>query len=231
MKLMRLKTNPLQAKSYLPDGKAGNLKATHGFTLIELLVVIAIISLLSSIILASLGAARSKARDSKRIQDLRQVQNALELYKADNGRYPDDSSTLDVPLGLGGTGMDCWDCADGSVGVGEYFRDSTRLGPLSSYLNPRPSDPSAPLNGFGDGDARGYWYKSDPNGQDYKVLIYNTIENTNAIPQNMIDTYIDPFGDPDTILVRDNSMSIWSSDWSKTWETFTCEFSGGFGSC
>ena len=54
--------------------------ATRGFTLIELLVVIAIIGLLASIVLVSLSSARRKARDSRRIGDLRQVQLALELY-------------------------------------------------------------------------------------------------------------------------------------------------------
>lgn len=50
------------------------------FTLIELLVVIAIISLLSSVVLASINSARIKARDARRIEDLRQLELALELH-------------------------------------------------------------------------------------------------------------------------------------------------------
>ena len=61
---------------------------TAGFTLIELLVVIAIIGLLSSIVLASLNSARTKARDARRISDFKQISLALELFYDSYGRYP-----------------------------------------------------------------------------------------------------------------------------------------------
>lgn len=64
------------------------VKYKYGFTLIELLVVIAIIGVLSSTVLASLNTARMKSRDAKRLQDLRQVRIALELYFTDNNSYP-----------------------------------------------------------------------------------------------------------------------------------------------
>lgn len=63
-------------------------KSLMGFTLIELLVVIAIIGILASVVLASLNSARTKARDSSRAAQLREVQKALELYYSDNGSYP-----------------------------------------------------------------------------------------------------------------------------------------------
>lgn len=59
-----------------------------GFTLIELLVVIAIIGILSSVVLASLNTARVKARDARRISDIKQIQLALELYYDSNNNYP-----------------------------------------------------------------------------------------------------------------------------------------------
>ncbi len=59
-----------------------------GFTLIELLVVIAIIGILSSIVMVSLTGARAKARDAKRVADIKNIQLALETYYTDHLKYP-----------------------------------------------------------------------------------------------------------------------------------------------
>ena len=64
------------------------IKSRKGFTLIELLVVISIISFLSTIVLTSVNTARAKARDVQRLSDMKQLQNALELYRNTNGSYP-----------------------------------------------------------------------------------------------------------------------------------------------
>jgi prepilin-type N-terminal cleavage/methylation domain-containing protein len=66
----------------------------RGFTLIELLVVIAIIGILSSVVLASLNSARQKSRDSRRVADVKQIQNALELYYDASSTYPAALSSL-----------------------------------------------------------------------------------------------------------------------------------------
>lgn len=59
-----------------------------GFTLIELLIVIAIIGLLATLAIVSLTTAQQKARDTKRVADLKQLQNAVELYYSENSEYP-----------------------------------------------------------------------------------------------------------------------------------------------
>lgn len=74
-----------------------------GFTLIELLVVIAIIGVLSTLAVIALGNARTKARDSKRMSDLKQISSALELYYADNSTYPTIITPGDSLLSPDGT--------------------------------------------------------------------------------------------------------------------------------
>ena len=73
------------------------MKHKNGFTLIELLVVVAIIGLLSSVVLSSLNSARAKARDSQRLSDIHQIENALALYANDNGgNYPSTNNNASL---------------------------------------------------------------------------------------------------------------------------------------
>lgn len=64
------------------------IKRNFGFTLIELLVVIAIIGVLASVVLASVNTARMKARDARRLADVRQLVLVLQLYYDDNNAFP-----------------------------------------------------------------------------------------------------------------------------------------------
>ena len=68
-------------------------KNTDGFTLIELLVVVAIIGLLSSIVLASLSAAKSKAVQAQVISERQAMENAFAIFYTSKGYYPYPGST------------------------------------------------------------------------------------------------------------------------------------------
>lgn len=59
-----------------------------GFTLVELLVVISIISVLATIGLAVYNGVLKNARDVKRVDDLKSLKAALELYYQTNKQYP-----------------------------------------------------------------------------------------------------------------------------------------------
>ena len=71
------------------------------FTLVELLVVVAIIGLLSTLSVVALNSARAKARDSRRLSDIKQLRTALDMYYDSAGTYP-DSLTPGSPLSYGG---------------------------------------------------------------------------------------------------------------------------------
>ena len=77
-----------------------------GFTLIELLVSISIIAILVAVASVSFSAAQKKARDARRMEDIRTVAKAAETYYFLAGYvYPSTSAPpWFVPPGVAGAG-------------------------------------------------------------------------------------------------------------------------------
>ncbi len=113
-----------------------------GFTLIELLVVVAIIGLLSSIVLISLNTARSKARDAKRLADVRQVASSLELYLNDCGSYPMTSALITLGstynISSGAANANCTVVGNGTTTGGM----STTAAAGTTYISSLPAAPT-----------------------------------------------------------------------------------------
>ena len=118
----------------------------QGFTLIEMLIVIAVIAILSSAVLVGLSPVRSGARDSRRITDLRQAQNGLELYFNKCGYYPGPSQ----PAGCTGFGSAATDWAALTTAI-----TGSNIG-----VNRMPSDPSG---------GKTYFYGANAAGSSYVI--------------------------------------------------------------
>jgi len=120
-----------------------------GFTLIELMVVVTIIGILASIVLVSLGDARVKARDVRRLADVRQVTLGLEFYIDEYMHYP--------PIMGAATAAQRWqkmkECLEGQIACvdntgSKQFMAIAPQDPLGTGMHQYDYSPSASLDSF-----------------------------------------------------------------------------------
>jgi general secretion pathway protein G len=67
-----------------------------GFTLLEIMIVVFIIGLLATLVAPKLLGRAEDARRTKAVADMKSIQQALELYRLDNGDYPTTAQGLDA---------------------------------------------------------------------------------------------------------------------------------------
>jgi type IV pilus assembly protein PilA len=77
-------------------GTTESLSGERGFTLIEVMIVVAIIAILAGILIPNFVNARAQAQTSACESNLRSIATAMELYYADNQRYPDAGTIPDA---------------------------------------------------------------------------------------------------------------------------------------
>lgn len=157
-----------------------NVSHKKGFTLIELLVVIAIIGLLASIVLVSMQGVRGKARDSRRMQELKQLQTAVELYYDKYESYPS-------------TGNQWWSYCNAWVGNKDTSGPNSWIPNLApEFMGGLPLDPlrgtnrgalTGPTGGTGNEQ---FCYIYNSNGIDYKIAAHCAAETG---PRNSGDSF------------------------------------------
>lgn len=75
-----------------------------GFTLVELLVVLAIIGLLTTVVVVNVLPMQGRAQVQKAQADIALIEQGLELWRIEMGRYPtpeEGLAALTAPVGMG----------------------------------------------------------------------------------------------------------------------------------
>ena len=71
-------------------------RRNEGFTLVELMVVLVIIALLATIVIINVMPAADRAAVTKAHADIATLEQAIEMYRLDNQRYPTSAEGLQV---------------------------------------------------------------------------------------------------------------------------------------
>lgn len=136
----------------------------RAFSLLELLIVIAIITIIATLLLPNLIAARQRARDTERKSDLNQLQKAFTLYQQDQTppAFPTQFAS-DPTQGLGGAGL-CGSPFPTTAPKSSVYMNAIPCDPLSTAANPTP-----------------YYLNVDSTGLNYKL-------------ETCLENYADPQG-------------------------------------
>jgi general secretion pathway protein G len=73
---------------------------SRGFTIVELLIVIIVIGILASISVVAYRGSQERAEYARAQTDLKHINDALIIYKAQNPTYPDADTYIDTSDGI-----------------------------------------------------------------------------------------------------------------------------------
>lgn len=140
---------PQQLRIFAMVSKTPN---NSGYSLISVLVAFAIFLFLIGAVslVVSPSEIRQRARDEKRLSDMATLENIINEYKIDNGRYPDDANMLRESTAL----------PSGNIGPLFSVTDGWIDENFSAYVNRLPIDP--------DNNAS-YHYYYQHNGYTYEL--------------------------------------------------------------
>ncbi len=79
------------------------IKKQFGFTLFELLVSISIVGIMTAVAAVAYSGAQKKARDSRRVQDIKLIQTAAEQFYSQSSTYSYPTSSGIWVSGAGST--------------------------------------------------------------------------------------------------------------------------------
>jgi len=77
------------------------LRGNAGFTLLEVLAVVALLGVLGAMLLPSLDSAAGRAKNARLESDLATIDNAILLYKMDNGTWTCGKDGQSCPVTCG----------------------------------------------------------------------------------------------------------------------------------
>ena len=77
------------------------LRSQKGFTLIEVVAAAALIGVLATMLMPSLSGANDRVKNAKLSNDLAAIDQAIQVYRMDNGKLPASLTALDSSY-LGG---------------------------------------------------------------------------------------------------------------------------------
>jgi general secretion pathway protein G len=80
----------------MPTAPRPRVRTEAGFTLIEIMVVVFILGLLITLVAPRILGRTDEARQTKAAADIKAIEQALSLYKLDNGFYPTTEQGLEA---------------------------------------------------------------------------------------------------------------------------------------